>query len=93
MTEFKQGGKDTGKHSAMSTPEPSPGFKCLQKVSLRAARAGLSGGFAVITADLAWLLVPRQHAWWACGVVGGTMVMVYWWVWGKIFKNVGLTAK
>jgi hypothetical protein len=26
------------------------------------------------------MLVPRHHAWWACGVVSGTMVMVYWWV-------------
>jgi hypothetical protein len=56
-------------------------------------RAGLSGGFAAISADLASLILARQHAWWACGVVGGTMVMVYWWVWGRIFKNVGLTVE
>ena len=77
----------------MATPTPSPGFKRLQAATLRAARAGLSGGFAVITADLTWMVAPRQHAWWACGVVGGTMVLVYWWVWGRIFRNVGLVVK
>ena len=60
---------------------------------MRGARAGLSAAFAVISADLALMLVPRQHAWWACGVVAGTMVMVYWWVWGRIFRNVGLVLK
>jgi hypothetical protein len=59
------------------TEEPSPGFKNLFRAGLRAARAGLSAGFAVISSDLAWMLVPRQHAWWACGVVGGTMVVVW----------------
>ncbi len=26
-------------------------------------------------------------------LVGGTMCMVYWWVWGKIFRTVGLTME
>jgi phosphate/sulfate permease len=77
----------------MSAPEPSPEFKRDLRTVVRDARTVLSVGFAAISADLAWLLVPQQHAWWACGVVAGTMVMVYWWVWGRIFRNVGLVVE
>jgi len=77
----------------MSAPEPSPPFKLLQKSLLRAARAGLSAGFAVISADLAVMLVPRQYTYLAFAVVGGTMCLVYWWCWGRIFRNTGLVVK
>jgi hypothetical protein len=79
----------------MPAPEPSPRppFRLLQKSLLRAARASLSAGFAVISGDLAVMLVPRQYAYLAFAVVGGTMTVAYWWCWGKIFKNVGLTVK
>jgi len=75
------------------SPEPAPAFKRLQKATLRAARAGLSGGFAAISAELAVMLVRRQHAWLAYALVGATMCMVYWWVWGRIFRNVGLVVE
>jgi uncharacterized membrane protein YgdD (TMEM256/DUF423 family) len=77
----------------MPDPAPSPGIKRLQKSLLRAARAGLSAGFAVISGDLAVMLVPRQYAYLAFAVVGGTMIVAYWWCFGRIFKNVGLTVK
>ena len=77
----------------MPKPEPSPGFKRLQRAALRAARAGLSGGFAVISTKGAVMLTPAQHTRWVYPLVGGTMVMLYWWVWGKIFKNVGLVVE
>lgn len=77
----------------MPTTEPSPSFKRFQRSLLRAARAGLSGGFAAISAELAVMLVPRQHAWLAYALVGATMCMVYWWVWGRIFRNVGLVVE
>jgi hypothetical protein len=77
----------------MPTTEPSPSFKRFQRSLLRAARAGLSGGFAAISADLASWFVPARYAWLAYAVVGGTMVMVYWWVWGRIFRNVGLVVE
>jgi hypothetical protein len=60
----------------MSAPEPSPEFKRDLRTVVGGARAWLSVAFAIISADLVLMLVPRQHAWWACGVVGGTMVMV-----------------
>ena len=77
----------------MPVPEPSPGFKRLQKATLRAARVGLAGGFAVISADLAVMLAPERYAWLAFAVTGGTMSVVYWWVWGRIFRNLGCTVK
>jgi len=27
------------------------------------------------------------------GLVGGAMVMVCWWCWGRVFRNVGLVVK
>ena len=77
----------------MPTPEPSPGFKRAQRAALFGARAGLAGGFAVFSADVAGVFVPRQHVWWAYGLVGGTTVMVFWWVWGRVFKNIGLVVR
>jgi hypothetical protein len=75
------------------SPEPSPSFKRFQKATLRAARAGLSGGFAVMSAEAASFFAPAQHAWLVYAATGGTMVMVYWWVWGKVFKNAGLVVE
>jgi hypothetical protein len=36
---------------------------------------------------------PRQPSWWAYEVVAVTMVMLFWWASGKIFKNVGLVVE
>lgn len=77
----------------MPTAEPSPGYKRLQKAALLGARAGLSGGFAVISAEAASFFVPAPYAWLVYAVTGGTMALVYWWVWGRVFKNVGLVVK
>jgi hypothetical protein len=83
---------DGGKDRRDAQPEPSPEFKRAFRTVVRGVRALLSVGFAAISADLARMLVPHRHAWWACGVVG-TMVTVYCWVWGRVFRNVGLVVK
>ncbi|MBN2575794.1 MAG: hypothetical protein JXP73_14605 [Deltaproteobacteria bacterium] len=77
----------------MPTPEPSPSFTRLQKAALLGARAGLSAGFAVISAEAASYFVPASYAWLVYAVTGGTMTIVYWWVWGRVFRNVGLVVK
>jgi hypothetical protein len=76
----------------MAGYDPSSLMNRTQRSLLRAARAALSAGFAVISGDLAAMLAPGQ-AWWLWGVTAGTMIFVYWWTWGRIFKNVGLVAK
>ena len=77
----------------MPSPEPSHGFKRLQRATLFGARAGLTGGFAVLSADVAGTLVPRQHVWWTYGIVGGTMAMLLWWAWGRLFKKSGFVVE
>jgi hypothetical protein len=77
----------------MKDADTSPEFKRVLRFLLRGARFGLSGGFAVVSAELASWLVPARHAWLAYALVGATMAVIYWWTWGKIFKNVGLTVE
>ena len=48
---------------------------------------------AGLVGPAASFFAPAQHAWLVYAVVGGTMVMAYWWCWGKVFKNVGLVVE
>jgi hypothetical protein len=77
----------------MKNADLSPNFKRLLRTVLRAARFGLSGGFSLVSAELASWLVPARFAWITYALVGATMFVVYWWCWGKIFKNVGLVVE
>lgn len=77
----------------MKDADYSPEYKRLLRLALRGARFGLTGGFAMVSAELASWLTPPRYAWLAYALAGATMCMVYWWVWGKIFKNVGLTVE
>jgi len=77
----------------MKDADFSPGFKRLLRRCLFGARGGLSVGFAISSATLGSWLTPSRYAWLAFALVGASMSVVYWWVWGKIFKNVGLTVK
>ena len=77
----------------MKDADFSPEFKGVLRFLLRGARFGLTGGSAVVSAELASWLVPARFAWLVYALVGSTMCIVYWWVWGKIFKNVGLTVE
>ena len=77
----------------MKDADFSPGFKRLLRRCLFGARGGLAIAFAMVSSELASWLTPARYAWLAYALVGATMVIVYWWVWGKIFKNVGLTVK
>ena len=74
----------------MKDADLSPGFKRLLRLCLFGARGGLSVGFAIFSATLGSWLAPARYAWLAFALVGATMSVIYWWVWGKIFKNVGL---
>ena len=77
----------------MKDTDFSPGYKRLLRGCLYGARFGLTGGFAVVSAELASWLTPARYAWLAYAMVGATMAVIYWWVWGRIFKNVGLTVE
>ena len=77
----------------MKDAESSPEFKRVLRFLLRCARFGLTGGFAVVSAEFASWLTSARYAWLAYSLVCSTMCIVYWWVWGKIFKNVGLTVE
>jgi hypothetical protein len=77
----------------MPVPEPSPSFKRLLRASVFGIRAGLSGGLAVASADAASLCASGRYAWLVYAVTGGTMAMLFWWVFGRILKRVGVTAE
>jgi hypothetical protein len=47
----------------------------------------------MISAELASWLTPAGYAWIAYALVGATMSVVYWWAWGRIFRNVGLKVE
>jgi hypothetical protein len=105
MTSWLPGARDRSSQRPMPTPEPSPGFKRLQKAALLGARAGLSGGFAVISAEAASYFVPPPYTWLVYAVTGGTMTVVAGQTLGlritdrvfaadrRIFRNVGLVVK
>ena len=84
---------DEIEHREMKDADFSPEYKRLLRGCLYGARGGLAIAFAMVSAELASWLTPARYAWLAYALVGATMVIVYWWVWGKIFKNVGLTVK
>ena len=77
----------------MKDADPSPSFKRLLRVCLFSTRGGLAIGFAMVSAELASWLTPARYAWIAYALVGATMSVVYWWVWGRIFRNVGLKVE
>lgn len=77
----------------MKDADFSPGYKRLLRLCLFGARGGLSIGFAITSATLASWLAPARYAWLAYAIAGATMVLVYWWVWGRIFRNVGLKVE
>jgi len=79
-------------HDSVKSDDLSPESRRTIRLVLRGARFGLTGGFALISATLASCFVPPSYAWLAYTLVGATMTLVYWWVWGKIFRNVGLTV-
>jgi hypothetical protein len=74
----------------MKNANPSPEFKRLLRFFLRAARFGLTAGFSLVVAELASWLTSARYARLTYVLVGATMSIVYWWVWGRIFKNMGL---
>ena len=77
----------------MKDADLPPRFKRLLRICLFSTRGGLAIGFAMVSAELASWLTPARYAWIAYAIVGATMTVVYWWVWGTIFKNVGLNMK
>ena len=78
----------------MKDADLSPEYKRLLRLALRGARFGLTGGSSLASAELAsWFDRTDAMPWLAYALVGATMCIVYWWVWGKIFKNVGLTVE
>ena len=77
----------------MKDADFSPGYKRLLRGCLYGARFGLTGGFSLVSAELASLISPARYAWLVYALVGATMVIIYWWTWGRIFKDVGLTVK
>jgi hypothetical protein len=62
-----------------------------QRGRIRVSR--LTGASSLASAELASWFTPPRYAWLAFALVGATMCIVYWWVWGKVFKNVGLTVE
>ena len=80
-------------YSTMKDAEFSPGYKRLLRGCLTGARGGLSVGFAISSATLALWLDSARNAWIAFAIAGATMSVVYWWVWGRIFKSLGLTVR
>ena len=80
-------------HGAVKIDDLSPESRRTIRLVLWGARFGLTGAFALISATVASCLVPLSYAWLVYALVGATMCLVYWWVWGRIFKNVGLTVE
>ena len=87
------GGAERVRYSTVKDADLSPGYKRLLRGCLFSARGGLSIGSAICSATLASWVAPARYAWVAFALVGATMVLVYWWVWGKVFKNVGLKVE
>jgi hypothetical protein len=86
-------GRDEIKRRKMRDADFSPEYKRLLRGCLFGARGGLSVGFAIASATLGSWLTPARYGWLAFALIGSTMSVVYWWVWGRIFKNVGLTVE
>ena len=86
-------GRDEIKRRKMRDADFSPEYKRLLRGCLFGARGGLSVGLAIASATLGSWLTPARYGWLAFALIGSTMSVVYWWVWGRIFKNVGLTVE